>query len=474
MNHIQGLSREQILLFPEAIEDYITTENPVRFLEAFVENLNLVELGFKSAMLESTGRPPYHPADLLKLYLYGYLHKIRSSRKLELESQRNLELMWLMKKLSPDFKTISSFRRDNREALVRVCRELTLVCKELNLFSGELVAIDGSKFKAVNSGDRNVTVRMLKKKIIELDQRIERYLKDMDDHDQDDGGTKDLTAEELKKKIDTLTERKTDFQALKSDMEDKRERQRSLTDPDSRSMVFRKGCDVGYNVQTAVDSKHHLIVDHEVTNHPTDQNELYGMALKAKETLQVDSLSVVADMGYYDGDQIKQCEEQNIQVYTEKPNTSANRKLGLFPKDAFTYVPEKDVYVCPAKQQLHYRSTINEDGRLTRYDVTPACRRCPLKVRCTRGQERRITRWIHEDVLERMRERVRRWPSIMKLRRELVEHPFGTMKRWWDQGYFLMKGLPNVRGEMALTVFSYNLKRAIKVLGIPRLVAAVS
>lgn len=474
MHHIQGLSREQLVLFPEAIEDYITADNPVRFIEAFVENLNLVELGFRSSIVQQTGRPPYHPADLLKLYLYGYLHRIRTTRKLELESQRNVELMWLVKKLSPDFKTIATFRRENREALVRLCREFTLVCKELNLFSGELVAIDGSKFKAVNSGDRNVTVRMLKKKIIELDQRIERYLKDMDDHDQDDGGTKDLTAEELNKKIELLKQRRTEYDSLKSDMEEKSEMQRSLTDPDARSMVFRKGCDVGYNVQTAVDSKHHLIVDHEVTNHPTDQNELYGMGLRAKETLQVDELKVVADMGYYDGDQVKQCEDKNILVHTEKPNTSANLKLGLFVKDVFKFDKQKDSYTCPAGQTLTYKFTANEDGRFTRYYTTSGCGKCPLKSKCTRGEQRRITRWIHEDVLDRMRERVRKWPEIMKLRREIVEHPFGTMKRWWDQGYFLMKGLPNVKAEMSLTVLTYNLKRAIKILGVPRLIQAVS
>ncbi|MCG3205559.1 MAG: IS1182 family transposase ISPa90 [Elusimicrobia bacterium] len=483
MNHIQGLSRDQILLFPEAIEDYVTDENPTRFLEAFVERLNLIEFGFKSAMVQSTGRPPYHPADLLKLYLYGYLYKVRSSRKLEREAQRNLELMWLIKKLTPDYKTIANFRKDNREALVLVCRQFTMICKELNLYGSELVAIDGSKFRAVNSGDRNFTVRVLQRKIQELDSRIEKYFKDMDEQDQQDsvvcstfryGGTKDLTAEDLKKMIEILNTRKAFFEQTKAEMEDKGQMQRSLTDPDSRSMVFGKGCEVGYNVQTVVDSKHHLIVDHEVTNDVTDQQQLSTMAIRAKETLGVEKLNVVADMGYYDGAQVKECENENILVYTAKPNTSANRKLGLFPKDAFSYDKNKDSYTCPAGQTLTYSFTTNEAGRLTRYYTKAGCGKCPLKSKCTRGDQRRITRWIHEDGLDRMRERVRKWPNIMKLRREIVEHPYGTMKRWWDQGYFLMRGLPNVRGEMSLTVFSYNLKRAIKILGVPRLVAAVS
>jgi transposase len=475
VNHIQGIPRNQVVLFPEAVEDYIAADNPVRFLDAFVENMNLSKLGFKSALLHSTGRPPYHPADLLKLYLYGYLRKIRSSRKLEAEAQRNIELFWLLKKLSPDFKTIANFRRDNKDALVRVCREFTVVCSELNLYSAELVAIDGSKFYAVNATHKNFTARMLKRKIQELDERIKRYLRDMDEQDLKESGTKDVSAEELNKKIEFLKQRREQFSSLKQDMEDNGEMQRSITDPDSRSMVFGKGCDVGYNVQTAVDSKHHLVVDHDVTNDVTDQKQLSRMAIKAKQTLGVDQLNVVADMGYYDGDEVKTCEENNILVYTEKPNTSANRKKGLYSKDSFHYDSAKDVYICPAKQELTYRFDSTENDRHIRYYAASNCKSCSLRSRCNESQDnKRITRWIHEDVNERMRERVRKWPTIMKLRREIVEHPFGTLKRWWDQGFFLMRGLPNVRAEMSLSILAYNMTRAINIVGVKRLIEAVS
>lgn len=474
MNHIQGLDRSQILLLPEAVDDFISEDNPVRFIDVFVENLPLVEMGFASAVVPSTGRPPYHPADVLKLYLYGYLNRVRSSRKLEMECRRNLELMWLMKKLTPDYKTIADFRKNNSAALKKVCRNFTLLCKDQDLFGGELVAIDGSKFLAVNASSRNFTHKRLKRAISHIDEKVEQYLRDLDVHDQQESSDKKLTVEELKKKIELLKEKKDLYEEKEKELQDSGENQISLTDPDSRSMMVGVGTDVAYNVQTAVDSKHHLIVDHEVTNHPTDQNELYPLARQAKETLQVDSLDVVADMGYYHGEHIKKCEDDSITVYTEKPETSANQKRGLFHKDLFVYDNNKDSYTCPAGKELRFRSMLDEGGRLTRYYVTPACRSCPLKSKCTRGEQRRITRWIHEDVLDRMRQRVREHPDMMKKRRCIVEHPFGTMKRWWDQGFFLMKGLPKVSGEMALTVFAYNLKRAIKVLGVRKLVAVVS
>jgi transposase len=473
MDFIQGSSRDQIVLFPDSIDEYISEENPVQFIDVFVDGLDLVNLGFKS--LPATGRPPYNPSDLLKLYLYGYVNSVRSSRRLERECQRNLEVLWLMKKLTPDFKTIADFRKENTDAIRNLCREFTLLCKEQDLFGGELVAIDGSKFKAVNANYKNITHRRLKKYFQDIDEKVSQYFTDLDFYDEQESSThKTASVNELKQKINNLKKLRRRFEAQERDLDKSPEGQISLTDPDARSMYYDGRTDVAYNCQTAVDEKHHLVVDHEVVNHPTDQNELYGMAKKAKETLGADSLKVVADMGYYHGEEIKKCEEDNITVFTAKPETSANQKLGLFHKDLFIYDKTKDCYRCPANQTLKYRATYNEGGRMTRYYVTPACRTCPLKSKCTRGEVRKISRWEHEDVLDRMRDRMRENPDMMLKRKCIVEHPFGTMKRWMNQGFFLMKGLPKVKAEFSLTVFAYNLKRAIKVLGTQKLVAAVS
>ncbi len=473
MDFIQGSSREQTLLFPDSIDEFISDENPVQFIDAFVDHLELTSLGFKS--LPATGRPPYNPSDLLKLYLYGYVNSVRSSRRLEKECQRNLEVLWLLKKLSPDFKTIADFRSNNADALRGVCRRFTLVCKNLNLFGGELVAIDGTKIKAVNANYRNISHRRLKRDIESVDEKISQYFKDLDFYDQQESSPhKSLSVKDLKAKIDVLREKKRGIEVKQQHLEKSPEGQISLTDTDSRSMMCNGITDVAYNCQTAVDAKHHLIVDHEVINRPTDQNELHGMAHRAKETLEVDSLTVVADMGYYNGSEIKKCEDDEITVFTAKPETSANQKLGLFHKDLFVYDSQKDSYRCPANQELKFRSMLDEGGRLTRYYVTPACRGCPLKSKCTRGEQRRITRWVHEDVLDRMKQRTTENPGMMKKRRCIVEHPYGTIKRWMDQGYFLMKGLPKVRAEFSLSVFAYNLKRAMKILGTQRLVQAVS
>jgi transposase len=473
MDFIQGSAREQILLLPESIDDFILPENPVRFIEAFVDSLTLTKLGFKS--LPDTGRPPYNPADLLKLYLYGYVNSIRSSRRLEGECRRNLEVLWLLRKLSPDFKTIADFRKDNGEAIRSVCRRFTLVCREQDLFGGDLVAIDGTKIKAVNANWKNLSHRRIRKYLADIDEKISQYFKDLEFYDNQEASThKTVTVKELKEKIKNLHKDRQYFERKREELDKTPDGQISLTDPDARSMLSNGVTDVSYNCQTAVDEKHHLIIDHEVVNHPTDQNELYPLATRAKETLQVDSLEVVVDMGYYHGDHIKKCEDDHITVYAEKPETSANQKRGLFHKDLFIYDNNKDSYTCPAGQVLHFRSMLDEGGRLTRYYVTAACRRCPLKAKCTRGEQRRVSRWVHEDVLDRMRQRVRKNPEMMKKRRCIVEHPFGTIKRWMNQGFFLMKGLPKVKTEFSLSVFSYNLKRAIKVLGTEKLIAAVS
>lgn len=477
MDHIQGTDRDQLTLFPEALDEYISQENPVRFIDAYVRALHLGQLGFRHAVLQETGRPPYHPGDLLKLYLYGYLNRVRSSRQLEREAQRNVEVMWLMRRLTPDFKTIADFRRNNRQAIRNVSREFTLFCRQLDLFSADLVAVDGSKFKAVNRRDRNFTTKQLKRVIRKLDEDIDRYLEAMDQADAQEPEEKKLTADELQEKIEEMKRRRAEAEKMERKLDESGETQISLTDPDSRMMPVSGGrrTDVGYNVQVSVDAKHKLIVDHEVTNAVTDRDLLSRMAKRAKELLGAEELDVLADMGYYHGKQVKACLEEGITPYIPKPSTSASRKLGLFSKEDFRYDPERDCYWCPAREQLSYRFQTTEEGRHIKYYASSACAHCSIKAQCTRSEDgRRITRWVDEDLLDEMERRVRGEPEKMKLRKRLAEHPFATIKHHWDQGHFLTRKLPNVRAEMALTVLSYNIMRAIKILGVPRMIEALA
>ncbi len=447
MDYLRGITRNQVILFPEAVEDYITEDNPVRFIDAFVSSLDLAALGFLRAQPAGTGRPAYDPGDLLRLYLYGYLNRVRSSRMLERETKVNIEVMWLLGKLAPDFKTIADFRRDNLKPIKRVCREFTLLCRKLKLFGGELVAIDGY--------------------LDELDQA------DASDTDPD---TPPANAAELREKIETLQQRKAKYQGLHEGLKESGAKQVSLTDGDARSMVMHHGStEVGYNVQTAVDEKHQLIVAHEVTNDPTDHAHLAEMAVRAKEILQVEKLEVVADMGYYDGAEVKQCAEAGITTYIPKPLTSVNKKRGLFTKQDFSYDEGKDCYCCPAGEALTYRYESFEQGRLIRYYTTSKCRDCPLKSKCTTNQRgRRITRWVDEKLLEEMARRVRARPQVMRRRQQLSEPPFGTIKRAMGHSYFLMKGLNKVGAEMSLTVLSYNIKRVINLIGVKKMIAAVT
>ena len=478
MHHVQGQERDQLTLFPEALEDYIAKENPVRFVDAYVDGLDLKGLGFRHALLEETGRPPYHPADLLKLYVYGYLNRIRSSRQLEKEAGRNLETMWLLKRLTPDFKTIADFRRDNRRAIRRVCWEFILFCRQLDLFGGELVAIDGSKFKAQNAKGRNFTQSKLKRQMKELEKKVDEYLEELDEADE---GEKDLpdkpNADQLREKIEAMKRRQAELRQLEEQMKQSGQSQISLTDPDSRCMPVGGGeaTVVGYNVQLSVDSKYKLIVDHEVTTDVTDLGLLSRMAGRAKRALGVDEMDVIADKGYYDGQEVKACLEEDITPYIPKANTSANRKRGLFTKEDFRYDPDQDGYGCPAGQTLTYRFTTVEQEREIRYYSNPAaCRECGLKLQCTRNKRgRRITRWVDEHLLEAMQARVRAEPEKVGLRKQLAEHPFGTIKHAMNQGYFLMRGLEKVRAEMALTVMAYDLKRVIRILGVPRMIEAL-
>jgi transposase len=476
MPHIQGSDRHEVLLFPEALDDYITPENPVRFIDAFVSSLDLADLGFTHATPAPTGRPAFDPADMLRLYIYGYLNRIRSSRLLEREARRNVELMWLIRKLTPDYRTIADFRKDNLRAITRVCREFTLLCRQLELFGGELVAIDGSKFKAVNNRQRNFNQQKLERAITEIDKKIETYLNELDEADEQEREMPQPTAEELREKIEQLRGRKQKYEQFGKELQESGEKQISLTDPDSRLMVVgQRSADVCYNVQVAVDAKHKLIVEHEVTNAVTDQQHLAEMAVKAQETLQVEQLEVVADRGYYDGEEVKKCVEDGITPYISKPRTSANKKRGLFTKEEFRYDTERDCYVCPQGAALTFRFESVELGRHIRYYATPQCRGCPIRAQCTRNKGgRRITRWKDEGLLEEMGKRVRDNPELMKSRKEIVEHPFGTMKRTMTSGYFLMRGMKKVAAEMSLTVLCYNIKRVLNILGIEKMIEAVS
>ena len=476
MDHIQGTDRDQLTLFPEALDDYISQDNPVRFIDAFVDSLDLHSLGFTHAIPATTGRPPYHPGDLLGLYVYGYLNRIRSSRLLEREAGRNLELVWLLGKLTPDFKTIADFRKDNRKAIRQVCRAFVLLCRDLHLFGGELVAIDGSKFKASNNRARNVTQRQLKRQLKDLDQKIDTYLHDLDDSDESEPDTPKLTAQELQEKIEALKARRGQLLEVSQEMEDAGQTQISLTDPDSRSMPSGGGqvTDVSYNVQVAVDEKHKLIVDHDVTNEPTDRNLLHPMALRAQEVLGVDHLEVVADMGYSNGPQVKACLESGITPYLPQANTSANSALGLFAKQPPPHPQAGDGSLCPAGEVLPFPFEPQDAGRHYRVYSTSACGTCPLKPRCTRSRgNRRITRWVDEAILEDMAERVRAHPEKIKLRKCFVEHPFGTIKRHWNQGFFLTRGLSKVKAEIDLTVLAYDIQRVVKILGVPRMIEAL-
>jgi transposase/macrodomain Ter protein organizer (MatP/YcbG family) len=473
--YIAGADRSQAVLLPEVLDDFVGADHPVRFLEAFVAQLDLGALGFERAVPAETGRPGYDPGDLLRLYLYGYLHRIRSSRRLEQETHRNVELMWLLRRLTPDHKTIADFRRDHPQAVKGVCREFNLLCRQLDLFGGELLAIDGSKFRAVNARERSYTPAKLAKLQREIDETIARYLRDLERQDQAEVGTERPTAAALQEKLAVLEERRARYTALQQQLAASGETALSLTDPDSRSMVSRGRIEVCYNVQTAVDAKHKLIVAEDVTNAAADRDQLSPMASAAQDVLGGATPVVVADRGYYHGAEIKACLDAGMTPLVPRPLTSANEALGLFTKDDFVYEPGADAYRCPAGERLTYRSTTVELGRSIKNYRTSACGRCAGKSRCTRNKDgRKITRWVHEHLLEDMEVRLRREHAVVARRKALAEHPFGTMKRGMDQGYFLLKGLRKVRGEFSLTVLAYNLKRVLNLVSVPRLLEALA
>ena len=472
---IEGEDREQNTLFPECLEDYITEDNPVRVIDVFVDELDLGKLGFDGVLPAATGRPGYHPATLLKLYLYGYLNRIQSSRRLEREAQRNLELIWLIRRLAPDFKTIADFRKDNGPPIRNVGREFIMLCRRLGLFSEAIVAIDGSKFKAVNNRDKNFTEHKLKARMAQIEESISRYLTELDRADREPTLVGEARVSQLKEKMEAAKAHVQKLREIGDQLQKIPDKQISLTDPDARSMATsgRGTGIVGYNVQTAVETEHHLIVAHEVTNVGHDHHLLHKMATAAREALGTKGLTTIADRGYFKGEEILACEEQGIATLVPKPQTSSNRATGLFDKRDFRYIPETDEYACPAGQRAIWRFSCVEDGQTIHKYWSSACVRCSIKSRCTTGVYRRISRWEHEAVLERMQQRLDRTPDAMPIRRRTVEHPFGTLKAWMGATHFLTKTLSRVSTEMSLHVMAYNLKRTIQILSVPALIKAI-
>jgi transposase len=473
---VEGEDRRQSLLLPQSLDDYVTEDNPVRVVEVFIDALDLGALGFEGVQPAVTGRPAYHPSTMLKLYLYGYLNRVQSSRRLEREAQRNIELMWLTGRLAPDFKTIANFRRDNGPAIRAVCAQFVVLCQRLGLFTRAVVAIDGSKFKAVNNRDKNFTVTKLAKRVEQVDASIARYLAALDRADHEESDVAEAKTTRIKDKIAGLRRQMQALKAMDQQIQAAPDKQVSLTDPDARSMATsgRGTGIVGYNVQTAVDAEHHLIVAHEVTNLGHDRTQLEPMALKAQAATGCEELTALADRGYFNGEQVLACEGTGVLPCVPRTDTSSAAQRGFFTRHDFIYDAEKDHYTCPAGQQLtrsRRRPTRRDD--MDEYRHLTACFTCPLKSQCTPDKLKRFRRWRHEGVMDKMQARLDRMPDAMGVRRQTVEHPFGTLKSWMGSTHFLTRTLEKVRTEMSLHVLAYNLKRMIQIFGVAPLMQAV-
>jgi transposase len=468
-HHVIGRSRSQATFFPEVLDDFVSTENPVRVIDVFVDELNLSELGFKGVVPKDTGRPNYHPAMLLKLYLYGYLNRIQSSRRLEKEANRNIELMWLTERLAPDFKTIADFRKNNGEGIKQSCRTFIGLCRQLNMFSDAVVAIDGSKFKVSNNKAKNYTPRKLETEMARVEKHISKYLAQLDKSDDKE---KEADTSPLEEKIAWLKTRLTELQELKDKVEAHPDKQISTTDPDSRMMKSGMGVKVCYNLQSAVDCKYHLIVAHDVTN-TTDRNQLFRMGKQAQEAVGINELTVLADKGYFSSQDIMDAQDAGMTPLVSRFDTSGNDKKGFFKKSLFLYDVEKDLYLCPAEQELSPRGTVTDKGLLYRsYSCSiKICRVCSMKTECTKSATpRKIRRWEHADRIDMMTEILESKPDSMIIRKQTVEHPFGTIKLWMGATHLLTRGFKGVSTEMNLHVLAYNLKRMISIFSVSGLI----
>jgi transposase len=480
--HVKGMDRNQALLLPETIDKYVDEENETRFIDAFVDSLDLHRLGFTHTHPNDEGRPPYHPADMLKLYIWGYLNQVRSSRKLERECHRNLEAIWLMKKLSPDHKTIADFRRDNVDSIKGVFKEFVKLCISLDLYGARFVAIDGVKLKAVNSNSRNHNQETLTNRLRTMDEAASRYMDEMEAIDREEEKREAVSAGLLREKVRRLLRRRAEYAELLEKLVESNQNEVSLTDPDCRLMRNHGRLEPCYNIHVAVDDGNHLIVDYDVSNNSSDANALSPIAKAAKETLGVESIEAGADKGFYDAEEIKKCVDAGVIPYVPRPDrhgAGPARKTGVptreFYGDRFVYDEIGDEYVCPAGSRLVFRGWSRVGGKVMGVYRSDACFSCPFFMsKCTRNRVGRVVyRWEHEGLLEEMEERLRAEPWRMDARRDIVEHPFGSMKRAFNQGYLLLKGLRKVAGEVGFTMLAYNMRRALNILGAGGLVASV-
>jgi transposase len=465
--HIQGATRTQLTLLPECLDDFVNEDNAVRVIDVFVDSLDLKALGFENTDAAVTGRPGYHPGVLLKIYIYGYLNRIQSSRRLERETLRNVEVMWLTGRLAPDFKTIADFRRDNGIGIRNACKQFVLICRKLHLLENASVAVDGSKFKAVNSRDKNFTPHKVVERIKQVEQSITRYLEAMEIADRTGEAKTEARVQYNADKLKNLKVRLEELKAIEELLQQNPNEQISLTDTDSRSMATsgRGTGIVGYNVQASVDTVNHLIVTHEVTNIGHDRTQLVSMGLKTKKALGNVNVEVIADRGYYKGLEILGCVNAGITPWVPRSMTTNKKALGSFDKRDFVYLEASDEYQCPAGEKLARRHSSIEDEMVIHVYYAKVCQKCALKSVCTTGKERRIRRWEHERVLDEMNRRLEDSPGKMKERRCTVEHVFGTLKSWMGSTHFLTKRLPNVGTEMSLHVLAYNLRRVLSILG---------
>jgi transposase len=471
---VEGEDRRQPTMLPAYLDDYIADNNPVRVVDTFIEELDLSALGFERVQPAATGRPAYHPATLLKIYLYGYLNHIQSSRRLEREAARNIELMWLTGRLVPDFKTIADFRRANGSAIRAACARFIVICGQLGLFSHAVAAIDGAKFKGVNSRERNFTKGKLKRRIEQVEASIERYLHSLEAADLQEGDSAETKASRLRDKIAAMKAKLSELRQLETAVLEAPDQQISLTDPDARAMAtsMRGAGVVGYNVQAAVDTEHHLIVAHDVTNIVTDRTLLSPMARMAKEAMAVEKIDVLADRGYFSGEEILACRAIGATPHVPKPLTSNAKAAGRFGKDDFVFLADQNAYRCPAGETLTYRFTRLEEGKVLHSYWTNKCGACRLQAKCTTSKERRVRRWEHEGIIEAMQKRLDAGVA-MTVRRRTVEHTFGTIKAWMGYTHFLTRGLDRVKAEMSLCVLAYNIKRMIAIMGVQPLITAV-